>query len=154
MPEGRGRDETASALHSVAIHLLRLARREDRSFGLSAARLSVLSVLVFGGPERLGTLAELEQVKPPTMTRMVQAMERDGLVKVEIAREDRRVRRVQATARGRRLLEAARRARIENLAAVVEALDERERKQVRRAASTLEKALLEVRKNLVSGSAS
>jgi DNA-binding MarR family transcriptional regulator len=71
----------ADQLHSAAIHLLRQLRKEDDASGLSAPRLSALSVVVFGGPITLGALARAEQVKPPTMTRLVDALEKDGYVK-------------------------------------------------------------------------
>ena len=70
----------ADRLHSAAIHLLRRLRVEDEALGISAPRLSALSVLVFAGPRRVGELAEAEQVEPPTMTRLVDGMERDGYV--------------------------------------------------------------------------
>jgi hypothetical protein len=54
--------QVADQLHSAAIHLLRRVRRADVESGISPARLSVLSVLVFGGPQTLGTLARAEQV--------------------------------------------------------------------------------------------
>ena len=50
-------ERTADRLHSAAIHLLRRLRREDAATGLSAPRLSALSVVVFGGPLTLGELA-------------------------------------------------------------------------------------------------
>ena len=64
-------DAVADRLHSAAIHLLRRLRVEDEALGISAPRLSVLSVLVFAGPMRIGELAHAEQVEPPTMTRLV-----------------------------------------------------------------------------------
>src|SRR5437870_5061511 len=69
----------ADRLHSAAIHLLRRLRRHDAAMGLSAARASALSVIVFGGPVTIGHLARAEQVSAPTITRLVLAMERDGL---------------------------------------------------------------------------
>ena len=72
--------QVADRLHSAAIHLLRSLRREDDAVGLSAPRLSALSVVVFAGPITLGALAAAEQVRPPTMTRLVQALEAEGLV--------------------------------------------------------------------------
>src|SRR5919202_2354129 len=71
---------TADRLHSAAIHLLRRLRKQDDASGLTAPRLSALSVVVFGGPLSLGALAAAEQVRPPTMTRIVSALERAGLV--------------------------------------------------------------------------
>src|SRR3954463_14052103 len=63
--------ELADRLHSTAIHLLRRVRKQDVAIGQGPARLSALSVLVFGGPKTLGELAAAEQVKPPTMSRIV-----------------------------------------------------------------------------------
>ena len=73
-------ERTADNLHSAAIHLLRRLRREDAKSGLSAPRLSALSVVVFAGPITLGDLAAAEQVRPPTMTRLVTALEDEGLI--------------------------------------------------------------------------
>src|SRR5436190_14362435 len=103
-----GRDEIANRLHSAAIHLLRRARRVDAESQLPAPQLSALSVIVYGGPITLGALAAAEQVRPPTMTRLVAAMETAGLVRRESDETDRRVVRMSATAKGRRILEAGR----------------------------------------------
>jgi DNA-binding MarR family transcriptional regulator len=68
------RPETVAAadrLHSAAIHLLRRVRQQDTASGVGPAQLSALSVLVFAGPKTLGDLAAAEQVKPPTMSRVV-----------------------------------------------------------------------------------
>ena len=106
----------ADRLHSAAIHLLRRVRTQDEATGLSAARLSALSVVVFAGPVTMGRLAAAEQVSAPTMTRLLAAMERDGLVRRERDARDRRVTWVHATARGARILHAGRRRRVEALA--------------------------------------
>jgi hypothetical protein len=58
----------ADRLHSAAVHLLRRLRRTDPLTGISAAQLSVLSVLM-GGPRTIGELALAEQVQPPTNNR-------------------------------------------------------------------------------------
>src|SRR5690606_31604139 len=102
----------ASRLHANAIHLLRRVRREDPNAGLSPARLSVLSGLAYGGPASLAALATAEQVKAPTMTRLVQGLESAGLVVRERAAADGRSFRIAATDAGRALLESARRRRI------------------------------------------
>src|SRR6476661_9735879 len=82
---------TAIRLHSAAIHLLRHLRKEDDASGLSAPRLSALSVVVFGGPVTLGQLARAEQVKPPTMTKIVTGLENDRLVERHPDRRDKRL---------------------------------------------------------------
>lgn len=112
-------DETARRLHSAAIHLLRRLRPEDARMGLTGPRAAALSVLVFGGPMTLGALASAEQVRPPTMTRLVRALEAQGLVRRETDARDRRITRVRATARGRTLLLAGRERRVRRLAAAL-----------------------------------
>jgi len=103
--------EIADRLHSAAIHLLRRVRKEDDASGLTAPRLSALSVLVFGGPRTLGALAAAEQVRPPTMSVIVADLARAGLVAREPDPRDRRVVRVRATAEGGRLMQEGRRRR-------------------------------------------
>jgi len=49
--------DVADRLHSAAIHLLRRLRRQDDAMGLTPARASALSILVFGGPATLTMLA-------------------------------------------------------------------------------------------------
>src|SRR5437868_7756897 len=96
----------ADRLHSAAIHLLRRLRREDDASGLSAPRLSALSVVVFGGPLPIGALAAAEQVRVPTMSRVVASLEQDGLVERVPDDADRRVVRVAATPAATALLHA------------------------------------------------
>jgi DNA-binding MarR family transcriptional regulator len=103
--------EVADRLHSAAIHLLRRVRAEDDASGLTAPRLSALSVLVFGGPRTLGALAAVEQVRPPTMSVIVADLARAGLVAREPDRRDRRVVHVRATPEGERLMHEGRRRR-------------------------------------------
>lgn len=109
-------DALADRLHSLAIHLLRRLRTQDVASGLTGPRLSALSVIVFGGPVTLGELAAAEQVRPPTMTHIVRALERQRLVRREPDPTDRRVVRLRATPRGRTLLTEGRRRRVEQLA--------------------------------------
>lgn len=114
----------ANRLHSMAIHLLRTARAGDAELGITPERLSVLSVLVYGGPTLLGRLAAIERVTPPAITRHVDALERDGLARREPVDGDRRAIRVRATASGRRLVERGRRSRIRAVAGLLEELDD------------------------------
>src|SRR5215211_5656322 len=112
----------ADKLNSAMIHLLRRAAREDQAAGIGPARLSALSVLVFGGDSTLGGLAAAEHVRPPTMTRIVAALEASGLVRKEQSQSDRRSVRITATPAGRRLMQTARQRRIRALAARLEGL--------------------------------
>jgi DNA-binding MarR family transcriptional regulator len=131
----------ADRLHSAAIHALRHVRRDDPATGLSAARLSALSVLVFGGPRTLGELAAAEQVRPATMSRIAQALEEGGHVRRERDPQDGRIARLRATAKGERVLQLGRRRRVENLAALLDRLEPEEVDRVREAAELVERAL-------------
>lgn len=144
MPRARARQsppapavETADRLHSAAIRLLRRLRTEDERTGLSAPRLSALSVVVFRGPLTLSELAAAEQVRPPTITRLVQQLERDGLLERLPDPTDRRVTRVVATAAGKRLLAAGRERRVRRLAADIERLSPADRNALRQAVDVL-----------------
>lgn len=134
-------EAVAGRLHSATIHLLRAARRDDESFGLSAARLSALSVVVFAGPLSVGSLAAAEQVRPPTITRLVQGLEQSGLVERTHDPRDGRVSLVRATGKGKRLLEAAQRRRIEAIAEVLAPLDSRDLESLEAAAEILSRQL-------------
>ncbi len=130
---------TADRLHAAAIHLLRRLRAADAAAGLSAPQLSALSVVVFAGPVALGDLARAEQVRPPTITKLVRELAARGLVRFSAEAEDRRVRRVEATAKGRSLLEEGRARRVRVLAADLAALPPSDRRLLARAAALLER---------------
>ncbi len=127
----------ADRLHSSAIHLLRKLRREDESSGLNAPRLSALSVIVFGGPLSLRDLAAAEQVRPPTMTRIVNALEELGLVAKERDAKDARSIRLSATSAGKQLLLEGRKRRVDSLARQIAALGAAERKKLHEGSSIL-----------------
>jgi DNA-binding MarR family transcriptional regulator len=131
----------ADRFHSAAIHALRHVRREDPASGLSPARLSALSVLVFGGARTLGELAAAEQVRPPTMTSIVRALEAGGHVRREPDPIDARVTRVSATRQGELVLQRGRRRRVERLAGRLASLEAGEVATIRAAAELVERAL-------------
>jgi DNA-binding MarR family transcriptional regulator len=136
-----GTREVADGLHSAAIHVLRRVRRLDEESGLTAARLSALSVLVFVGPTTVGGLARAEQVSAPTMSRLVRALERDGLAVRQAHDRDGRAVVVRATDRGRTLLEEGRDRRIGDLAGLLEGLAPTELETLAAAASIVEGVL-------------
>ena len=117
--EPGGACEIADLLHSAAIHLLRRAGESGEGPGLSPARLSALSVVVFRGPLTLGALASAEGVSSPTMSVIARALEAAGLVRRRRHDRDRRAVLIEATARGRSILRQARRRRIESVAAAL-----------------------------------
>ena len=128
----------ADRLHSAAIHLLRRVRTRDTESGVGPAQLSALSVLVFAGPRSLGELAAAEQVRPPTMSRIVAGLMRAGLVRRHITKEDRRRLRLEATAKGTDMLWAARKRRVESLAATLRSLPADQVEQLRQAAELMD----------------
>jgi DNA-binding MarR family transcriptional regulator len=133
--------EVADKLHSAAIHLLRRVAREDKSSGEGPARLSALSVLVFGGASTLGQLAAAERVKPPTMSRIVAGLERSGLVEIAADPQDARRLNIRATPRGVRLLQKARQKRIASLAKNLELVEGERLEVVARAVEILNEVM-------------
>ena len=124
-------------LHSAAIHLLRRVRARDSISGIGPAQLSALSVLVFGGPRSLGELAEAEQVRPPTMSRIVTSLVRSGLVRRRPTDDKRRF-QLEPTAKGTRILREGRQRRVELLAQVLQAFDPQELQQAAQSAEFLQ----------------
>jgi DNA-binding MarR family transcriptional regulator len=131
----------ADRLHSAAIQLLRRVRKQDIATGEGPARLSALSVVVFGGPKTLKELAAAEQVKPPTMSRIVAGLARSRLIQVEPDPVDRRRRRIHATVKGRQILEKGRRLRIADLAQLLDRLSAQELSQLSEAVEILARLL-------------
>jgi len=131
-------EQAAYAIHSAAIHLLRSLRRQDVRSGVGPAGLSVLSVLVFGGPKTMAELAEIEQVKKPTMTRIIKSLEYWGLVERKSG-TDRRKLEVHVTPHGERILIRARSNRMVVLEERMERLSASEIATLVRAAQLLER---------------
>lgn len=135
-------EDLAPRLHSAVLHLLRRLAREDRASGESPARLSALSVLVFGGPRAIGRLARDEGVSAPSMTRLVAGLERDGLVTRTADKADRRSRRIAATERGREILVAGRARRVAALEALLDEVPAGDQATIARAVAIIETRLL------------
>ena len=136
------RREAAERIHSAAIHLLRRVREVDaRAMAISPARASALSVLVFGGARSLTELAEEERVTPATMSKLVAALEREGLVRRYPDVNDARAIRIEATARARRILERGRARRIELLEGLLAEANQADVDAVRRAADVIGRSL-------------
>lgn len=131
----------ADRLHSTAIHLLRRVRQQDVASGEGPARLSALSVLVFGGPRTLGELAAAEQVKPPTMSRIVSGLARSKLVETAADPLDARRVFIRASPKGVKLLHQGRRRRIEYLAFHLAQLSSQELFQVAESTEIVTRAL-------------
>jgi DNA-binding MarR family transcriptional regulator len=134
-------EELADRLHSTAIHLLRQVRVQDAASGLAPARLSALSVLVFGGAMSLNELARAEQVRPPTMSRIVDALESAGLIRRTVNQQDRRAVVLEATEKGTAILWQGRKRRVKFLAKHLSRLSQQERRQIEDAIKAIQKAM-------------
>jgi len=106
--------------------------------GLTPPRASALSVLVFRGSLTMSQLAEAEQVRRPTITRLVDGLERRGLVRRVSHAGDGRVQLVEATAAGRLLLQKGRARRVERLRGGIAHLGEEDQQVLARAAELME----------------
>jgi DNA-binding MarR family transcriptional regulator len=132
-------EAVADRLHSAALHLLRRLRTEDDASGVTPPRLSALSAVVTAGPIGVGALAAAEGVSAPTMSRLIDALERDGLVTRGADPDDARGVLVRATAKGRRVLSEGRSRRIRILVAGLRALSANDLEAVRRGADLIER---------------
>jgi DNA-binding MarR family transcriptional regulator len=143
--------EVASALNSGAIHLLRSLVAVDRLAGLTPARLSALSVVVFAGPRSLGSLAAAEGVAGPTMTRIVDGLIADGLAERHPHPSDGRAVTIVATDSGDALMRAAQRRRIDAIVAALAELAADDRQLLTSAAALLDQVAANVRAQLAAG---
>jgi len=132
-----GAASTAERVHAAAIHVLRLVRARDEADGLSPARLSLLSVLVFAGPATVKALAEAEGISSPSATSLVNGLEAAGLARRSRNAHDGRAVDVAVTAKGRAAFERARRRRLAQLTTLLEALPAGELEALERATDVL-----------------
>lgn len=131
----------AARLAGLATLLTRRLDRGGSEAGLTEARRAALALLALGGPRTLGSLATAEGVRPPTMTRMVSAMEADGLVVRTASATDGRSVIVRATEAGEELLARAGRPRLAPIAASLEGIGPRDQATVMDALDILERTL-------------
>ncbi len=134
----------AIEVNSLSIHLVRYARRADADLGVPPARLSALSVLVFGGDRTITELAEAEMVSLATISRVVDGLESMGLARRAPNPDDARSVLIRATAKGRRVMERGRQARVDRMNQVLDAVPAAERAAVERGLRALRHALTEV----------
>jgi len=107
-PRSRQDHEDAQQIYVFVQHLGRRLREIDAQAGLTPARFSALASLRFHGSKNVGELALDERVKPPSMTRLVRDMRRDGLIAVSPDPNDGRGVLVRMTPRATRLFDAVR----------------------------------------------
>ena len=138
-------EAVASALNSGAIHLLRSLAAVDRLAGITPARLSALSVIVFGGPRPLGELAAAEGVAGPTMTRIVDGLVAGGLAERRPDPRDGRAALIAATPAGEELMRAAAARRISAIASAIAELPAADRRRLAASAGQLDRLAKTIR---------
>ena len=134
-------EKISRTLHSMAIHLLRSLRAQDSALGVGPSQLSALSVIVFAGPSSLHELAEAEQVRPPTMSKIVDALVYRGLVRREVDSRDRRSIEISPTQKGVQMMKEGRDRRERKLIEILKSLTSSEVRDVQRATEILSRAL-------------
>jgi DNA-binding MarR family transcriptional regulator len=100
-------EEVAERLR-IAVNRLQRRLRQESLGGLSPAQASALGSVRRHGSPTLGELATLEQVQPPSMTRIVASLTETGMVTRVADANDRRSVRVRITPAGERALERVR----------------------------------------------
>ena len=114
--------ETAGRLRLSATRLARRLRQEADA-GLTPSMLSALAVIDCKGPLTLGALADHERVAPPSVTKLVDRLEAEGLVVRSRDADDRRVTRVATSGKGVALVVESRRRKTAWLAGRIGTLD-------------------------------
>jgi DNA-binding MarR family transcriptional regulator len=108
-------NEAANVLDALIVRWSRNERSQESATGASPGRLQLLAHLVENGPTAVGRLAYELDVSPPAITRMVDGLEDDGLVRRLPHPSDRRAVLVRATPAGQRWLDDGRAVRVKDL---------------------------------------
>src|SRR5580658_7597150 len=130
-PESAGPESEAELAARLRLAVMRLSRRlrQQVAGGVTPSQVSALATVERLGSPTLGELAASEQVRPPSMTRIVVGLETAGLVNRRVDSDDRRVARVMLTAEGRRVLQRSRSLRTAFVARRLRRLSTPEREQ-------------------------
>ena len=134
---------TTELASELRLAVLRLARRlrQHAPLDVTPSQLSALTSIVRDGRVTLSQLAELERVKPPTVTRIVDALGQRDLVTRVVDEDDRRIAWVAPTAEGRALVDTIRRRRDAYLAERLRSLSADDRELLARAATLFERLI-------------
>ena len=129
----------------LRLAVLRLSRRlRQQAVGeITASQLSALASVAKHGELSLGTLAALERIAPPSMTRIAARLEERGLVHRRSDDTDRRVARVAISDSGLAMLEETRNRRDAYLAVRIQELSDGERRTLAEAIPLLERLAAE-----------
>ena len=133
-------EETASRLRLAVTRLARRLRQTSTE-GITSSQMSALSIVDHAGPLTISDLAAIENVQPPTISRIVSSLEDRGWVARVADPADRRVALVQVTPKARRELARLRGERNAYLARRLAALEPHELDAILTALPALERLL-------------
>jgi DNA-binding MarR family transcriptional regulator len=100
--------ELAARLRLALLRLTRMVRNQRADQSVTLTQLSAMGTLAVRGPLSAGELAQSERVQPPSMTKVLAALEARGLVQREQHPEDRRQAIIAITDEGLQLLDQER----------------------------------------------
>ncbi|NRQ35107.1 MarR family transcriptional regulator [Nonomuraea sp. NN258] len=129
----------ASALRVSLARLTRRLRRQAAAHSLTPTQFATLAAVERHSGITPGELAELEKVQPPSMTRVIAALEERGLIARSPHPTDRRQVTVTVTEAAQKLLKEERRRKEAWLTQRLKELTPEERSILRQAAPILEK---------------
>ena len=120
--------DTTELASRLRLGITRLARklRQEAEPGITPSQLASLATIERAGRMTIGELSAIEQVQPPTMTKIVAALVDGDLVAREADAEDRRVAWLRVTAEGAKLLQRSRMRKEAFLAKRLHGLEPRE----------------------------
>ncbi len=131
----------AALVAGLRLVVMRLGRRlrQQAQGDVTASMLSALSSIDRLGPLTLGELAGVEQVQPPSMTKIVAKLEERGLVVRDMDARDRRIARVRVSDSGEAFVTESRTRRDAYLAGRLQRFDADDLALLQRALPLLER---------------
>lgn len=141
-----GQTTTVSSLYRDLTRITRALRQRTGQHSQPLSALSAMWVLMAAeAPIRLSELAERENVTVPTMSRIVTALERDGLVTRTADPADGRASLLALSDAGNELVNGSRSRRIQALEKALDGLDSAEREVLGRTLRVVADELVEDR---------
>lgn len=123
--------ELASELRPALLRVSRVLRNQRVDTSTTLTQLSAMATLAHRGPMSAGELAQFECVQPPSMTKIIAALEEKGLVTRRPHPDDRRQAILEVTDAGQVLLDEERKSRNAWLTQQLAALTPAERAALR-----------------------
>ena len=120
------RDPRMAAVVRSLARLGRIVEQTGQHAGVSLAQYRLL-LFVAREPQRAGELATRAAVSKPTLTNLVNTLERDGLIRRERLADDRRGIRLEVTEEGSRALAEAERILIGRIGQLLDDVEDTER---------------------------